>query len=89
MPADDLPELAAETDIPAEYEQSEQSSALLNAVRSLGEPDATIIIQRYFYDRKAAEIAESVGLQPVAVRVRLSRALKRLRAVLSDDLQFE
>lgn len=84
IPADDLPETADSTDIQSEYEQSELSRTLYETVRSLGEPDAGIVIQKYFYGRSAAEIAAAVGLKPVAVRVRLSRALKRLRTLLSD-----
>lgn len=62
-----------------------QSRMLLEKIRLLGEPDATIILHKYFYERSTAEIAAAVRMQPVTVRVRLSRALKRLRVLLADE----
>ena len=72
-------------DIAADCELNAQSRLLLEKIRSLGEPDATIILHKYFYDRTAAEIAATVHMQPVTVRVRLNRALKRLRALLTEE----
>lgn len=85
LPEEEMQNAAAPDDIAAEYEQAEQKNSLLEAIRSLGEPDASIIIQKYYYDRDAKEIAAAVHMQPVAVRVRLSRALKRLKTLLTDD----
>ena len=85
LPAEDAADRPAPDDVAAEAERAEQYNALLEAVRSLGEPDATIVIQKYYYDRSAKEIAASVHLQPVNVRVRLNRALKRLKTLLTDD----
>lgn len=84
LPEEEMAQLASEEDIAADCESAELSSALLDAVRSLGEPDATIIIQKFYYDRNTEEIAEAVNLKPTNVRVRLSRALKRLRTLLPD-----
>ena len=70
---------------PAEiHEQNDLHRRLLAAVQSLGEPDATIVMQRYYYGRKTKEIAQHVQLTPINVRVRLGRALKRLRRILDD-----
>lgn len=57
---------------------------LLRAVESLGQPDASIILQRYYYDRSYNEIAWSLKMAPAAVRMRASRALKRLKTLLGD-----
>jgi len=65
-------------------ESTEQNRILLTCVRALGEPDASIIIQKYFYDRNAAEIARVLGLSAAAVRMRCSRAMKRLEKLLSE-----
>lgn len=71
---------------PAEiHEQNDLHRRLLAAVASLGEPDATIVMQRYYYGCKTKEIAQHVQLTPINVRVRLGRALKRLRRILGDD----
>lgn len=87
IPFDDaaIGQLDTGEDIAAASEANAQSRLLLEKIRSLGEPDATIILQKYFYDRTAAEIAATVHMQPVTVRVRLNRALKRLRALLTEE----
>jgi len=73
-----------EEDVSAEAEKNEQRKVLLELIESLGEPDSTIIMQKYFYGRKSPEIAGSVKLSPAMVRVRCSRALKKLRKLLDE-----
>ncbi|MBR4627164.1 MAG: sigma-70 family RNA polymerase sigma factor [Ruminococcus sp.] len=62
------------------------SELLMKEIAALGEPDSTIIIQRYFYSRKSAEISSIVGISPAAVRLRCSRALKKLRNALKGEI---
>ncbi|HAG14167.1 MAG TPA: RNA polymerase subunit sigma-24 [Ruminococcus sp.] len=82
---EELQFVAADTDVASEFENKTVSGILYEKIRSLGEPDATIVLQKYFYDRKADEIAKTLEMQTVAVRVRLSRALKKLRKLLAED----
>ena len=56
---------------------------MLDAVKALGEPDTTIIIQKYYYNRSSDEIAEMVEMKPAAVRKRVSRAVNKLRDMLT------
>ena len=65
-------------------EKAETGHAILDAVRSLGEPDSTIIMQKYYYGRNSADIADIVGMKPAAVRKRLSRAAEKLKKILTD-----
>ncbi|WP_303788978.1 RNA polymerase sigma factor [Ruminococcus flavefaciens] len=65
-------------------ESSHISALLLDKIEALGEPDAEIIIQKYFYDRNSAEIAHTLGMNPITVRSRLRRALKKLKAAISE-----
>lgn len=64
-------------------ENKEMRSVLLNCIEQLGEPDSTIIIQKYFFMRNSKEIAETVSMTPDAVRMRSKRALEKLRKQLS------
>lgn len=80
-----MTELPAGTDVEADSEAGALRRRLLERIRSLGEPDAAIILQKYYYERSSAEIARSLSLQPAAVRMRASRALKRLRTMLAED----
>ena len=66
------------------HERKELQEKLLSEIRSLGEPDTTIIMQKYYYGAKTADIAKRVGLSVAAVQMRSSRALKRLRKTLED-----
>ena len=71
-------------DVPHEIAESEElSEVILSEIEALGEPDSTIIIQRYYYDRTSSEIAAALSMNGAAVRMRLSRALKKLRAALT------
>ena len=65
-------------------ERSETGHALLDAVKSLGEPDSTIVMQKYYYGKSSAKIADMINMRPDAVRKRLSRAMKKLRKILAD-----
>ena len=85
VPLEEAVPMSSNQDIPADYETADFQKKLLEKIISLGEPDATIVIQKYYYDRKSGEIAKVVNLNPVTVRVRLNRALKRLRKLLSDE----
>lgn len=63
-------------------ERRELRSTLLSCIERLGEPDSTIIMQKYFFDRSSKEIAELVSMTPENVRVRSGRALDKLRKQL-------
>lgn len=76
--------IKAPDDIEKYIENKETHSALMNCIELLGEPDSTIIIQKFFYMRSAKEISALVSLTPEAVRTRLSRALKKLRKELTS-----
>ncbi len=65
-------------------ETNELRSIMLGLIRSLGEPDSTILIQKYYYDRRSADIAEALSMSAAAVRLRSSRALKKLRSLLAE-----
>jgi len=82
--ADTIPEQASDEDIEAQSDAKSLSRFLHEQILALGEPDSTIILHKYFYERSTSEIAASLKLSPVNVRVRMSRALKRLRTLLAE-----
>ncbi|MDE6731135.1 MAG: sigma-70 family RNA polymerase sigma factor [Oscillospiraceae bacterium] len=81
---ENLNQISSDENIEDLTEQSEQTRILLDCIAELGEPDATILIQKFFYNHNATEIAQTVKLNPVAVRVRCARALKRLKSKLLE-----
>lgn len=57
-------------------------SKLWNTVRSLGEPDSSIIIYQYYYDCSVREIAERLSMTADAVQKRSLRARKKIGQLL-------
>jgi RNA polymerase sigma-70 factor (ECF subfamily) len=57
---------------------------LLDKIAELGEPDSTIIMQKYYYGRSAKEIAAMTSLTPENIRVRSGRAVRKLREMLEE-----
>ena len=84
VPLDDeaiqLPDAAQ--DVERMTDDSERRRLLLDAIAKLGEPDSTIIIQKYYYGRSAKEIAKMLSLTPENIRVRSGRAVKKLKEML-------
>lgn len=81
---DDSRQLVSDQNIENESEKKEQRRIILDKIADLGEPDSTILIQKYYYGRTAKEIADMVSLTPENVRVRSRRAVKKLRVSLEN-----
>ncbi|MBR5682099.1 MAG: sigma-70 family RNA polymerase sigma factor [Ruminococcus sp.] len=80
---DELSEqLSSEQDVESETALNEQRRVILSLIAGLGEPDSSIIIQKYYYGRSAREIADIVGLTPENIRVRSGRAVRKLKEML-------
>lgn len=76
--------LAENLEAPAPNEAALDRPELLGAVNRLREEDRLVIAYRYFLDLTEAEMAEALGIARGTVKSRLSRALARLRRLLSD-----
>lgn len=83
IPLESIPEPEIQH-VQEDLETQERNKRLLEEIRALGEPDATIIVQKYYFDRSMREIAAMTGLSPHAAQVRCGRALKKLRRQLED-----
>lgn len=81
---DVIGDVASGEDVAETAEEAEQSRILLECIEALGEPDAAIIIQKFYYRRNSKEIAQALQMKPSAVRMRCSRALKALKKRLSE-----
>ncbi len=82
---EELGNIPSGEDVAASAENSAAAEQLIEHIRQLGKPDSDILIHKYFYERNSREIAAMTGLSPAAVRIRCSRALKRLREKLAGD----
>lgn len=81
---EDMDQLHSGELIVEDTEKKEQSRIIFGKIQELGEPDSTIIIQQYFYNRTAKEIAESISMTAAAVQKRSSRAKQKLRTLLTE-----
>jgi RNA polymerase sigma-70 factor (ECF subfamily) len=79
--SDVSPELAAVA--------AERRAGLLAAVKELPERDRLVITCRYFLELDEAETAAVLGWPRGSVKSRLSRALRRLRIQLDEELGAE
>lgn len=65
-----------------EVQKKELKTKLLSIINSLGEPDSTIIIHRFYLGESAKNIALVTELSEDNVRKRLSRALRKIEKEL-------
>lgn len=82
--SDEFGELPSSERLEQNVEDSERTALILQRIKELGEPDSTIIIQKYYYERNAKEIGRLIGMNSAAVRMRCTRAIKKLRSLLSN-----
>lgn len=81
---EDMGMLASDFSVEEHADRSELRRVLLDKIYELGEPDSTIIIQKFYYNRDSREIAKAVSMTSSAVRVRCSRAMDKLRSKLVE-----
>jgi len=63
-----------------------EAEALIGAVLSLGEPDSTIVLCRYYFDLPSKRIAGMLGFKPNTIDQRLRRALAKLNRLTKGDI---
>ena len=81
---DDMLELVSDFSVDDTVDSSELRRVLLNSIDALGEPDSTILIQKFYYNRNSNEIAQAISMTPAAVRTRCTRAMTKLKTMLTE-----
>ena len=79
-----ISEFASKDNVEENAENAELARQILDKIEEMGSPDAEILIQKYVFDRTSTEIARVLKMNPITVRSRCSRAVKRLKAMLTD-----
>lgn len=75
-------ELPSSSDTEHEAELHTLQSKIIDTIITLGDPDSTILIQKYYYGRTFKEISQMLPLTPENIKVRANRALKKLKSLL-------
>lgn len=65
-------------------EEITEGGELIEAVKSLGEPDSDIFIRKYYLGQRNKDIAKELGMKQGTVNTRISRGLVRLREILKE-----
>lgn len=76
--------ISSDDDLEAEHVKTELQRIVADCVRSLGEPDSTIVIQKFYYNKTSRQIAGLLSMKPSAVRMRVKRAGEQLRKALAE-----
>ena len=76
--------ISSDDDLEAENERCELQRIVADCISSLGEPDSTIVIQKFYYNKTSRQIAGLLSMKPSAVRMRVKRAGERLRSALAE-----
>lgn len=85
VPLDEIGNAPDENSTAGDTEQREMRRIILQAVQALGEPDTTIILQKYWFGASSAQIAKGLGITPSAVRKRAGKALAKLKTALQKQ----
>lgn len=72
-------------DFELEHEDSVENIDLANAIKSLNLNEQSVLMLRYFQDRKLDEIAEIMDLNLNTVKSRLYRVMEKLKKILSEQ----
>ena len=73
-------------------DEAELRREVLAAVKELGEPDASIIIRKYYLGESSVQIADALKLTVSNVDTRTHRALNKLRKLFGgerDEKEFK
>ena len=65
-------------------EEGLTSSAVWDAVMSLGEPDNEIFVRYYKFDEKLKDISKATGINISTIKTKLSRGKLKLKKILSN-----
>ncbi|AGX44708.1 sigma-70 family RNA polymerase sigma factor [Clostridium saccharobutylicum] len=88
VPIDDTAEVlyTSADDVVDSILSKESNSELINAIKSLGEPDSEIIIRRYYFNQSSKDISQNVGLKVNTIDKKMSRGIQKLKKVLGGIL---
>lgn len=73
----------------ASLEAQEERKILLDAVLALGDPDAKIVILKYYFGYPTKKIAEIFGLKENTVDQKVRRSLAKVRTILEGGAFHE
>ena len=84
IPIDDISQSlhTAEDEVADSILLNESNLELIDAIKSLGEPDSEIIIRKYYLSQSSKDISKNIGLKVNTIDKKVSRCIQKLKKVL-------
>lgn len=84
IPIEDIPEdlYGSLNEVEDSLVLKENNSILIDAIKSLGEPDSEIIIRKYYFYQSSKDIAKQLGIKVNTIDKKVSRCKEKLKKVL-------
>jgi len=84
IPIEDLSQdlYSVEDDVVDSILLKESNLVLIDAIKSLGEPDSEIIIRKYYLYQSSKDISKDIGLKVNTIDKKVSRCIQKLKKVL-------
>ncbi len=73
---------SVEDDVSNSILLKESNSMLIDAIKSLGEPDSEIIIRKYYLHQSSKDISKDLDLKVNTIDKKVSRCIQKLKKVL-------
>lgn len=88
IPIEDLPEdlYSIVDDAANSLLLKESNSVLIDAIKSLGEPDSEIVIRKYYLHQSSKDISSDLGIKVNTIDKKVSRGIQKLKNVLGGIL---
>lgn len=87
IPIDDVAQdiCSVEDDVSSSILIKESNSKLINAIKSLGEPDSEIIIRKYYLYQSSKDISKDLGIKVNTIDKKVSRCIQKLKNILGGE----
>ena len=84
IPIDDLAQdlCSIEDNVADSILIEESNSVIINAIKSLGNPDSEIIIRKYYLYQSSKDISKDIGLKVNTIDKKVSRCMQKLKKLL-------
>lgn len=88
IPIEDIAEslFTASDEVADSILEKESNSVLIDAVKSLGEPDSEIIIRKYYFHQSSKDISKNIGIKVNTIDKKVSRCIQKLKKILGGNV---
>jgi RNA polymerase sigma-70 factor (ECF subfamily) len=88
IPIEDVTEslLTASDEVADSILTKESNSVLIEAIKSLGEPDSEIIIRKYYLHQSSKDISKDIKIKVNTIDKKVSRSMQKLKKILGGNI---